>query len=255
MGETDYDGGATRDGGGSDPSEQANSLLLEEFSHWGDALLQSEESGTSRVTILLAAVAAAATALPILPKPESGSLPSLFPSLGLFLALLLLLLVGLNTLSRLVGRNLETDRCMLRRWNIRMYFAQAYKAQLLARRYPLGLVRDPSAKTRVRPWHLSVLLVGEKGGHVELVEWANAALVAMLAGVGAELLVPGTSPERLVAIGLAVGVAFRLYEFGDVNDRYGQAALRKDVPGLLSEEGVPLIPPPGPGRAVPDTRA
>ena len=209
-------------------TEQVNGLMLAELGHWGDALLHSEESGEGRVTILLAAVGAAATALPVIVKPDSqpGMLLWLLPVLGL------LLLMGLFTLVRLANRNLHTDFCLLQLWTIRTYFADRYPELLGTAGYPAGMVSDPMQKVRGRQRSLWHFVVGRKGGHVELVEWANAVLVGLAIFVVASALYPEVLPRWLVAAGLGAGLAFRLVEFEAVNQYYRRNDPRTDYKGL-----------------------
>jgi hypothetical protein len=198
-------------------TEQVNGLLIEELSLWGETLSQNEASGEGRVTIFLAAVGAAATALPVVIERQAQLGRAVLPILFGFL-----LFLGLFTLFRLVKRNLETDRCITRLWLIRSYFKEKYSSRLPSWGYPEGIVSDPSRKSRRRNWLSFEFVFGQGGGHVELVEWANAILFGLLAyGVVAG----GDEWEpRALITAIVLGFLFRAGEFAWVNWMYQRKA-------------------------------
>jgi hypothetical protein len=199
-------------------TEQVNNLMIAELGHWGEALSQSEESGEGRVTIFVAAVAAAATALPVFVEREAQWGTATLPVLLTFL-----LFLGLFTLFRLVKRNLETDRCIRRLWTVRQYFSDTHATKLAALEYPSCLVEPPSNSRRHRRWRSWQFIFGRGGGHVEIVEWAIAILTAMLAFTLARLVLDDSYSGLVAILSIVVGLLVRTTEFAWVNRRYERA--------------------------------
>jgi len=224
-------------------TEQVNNVMLAELAHWGEALSQSEASGEGRVTIFLAAVAAAATALPVIVERDA-----VWGTLALPVLLSFLLFLGMFTLFRLVKRNLETDRCIRRLWTIRQYFSRVYAARLGPLGYPSRLVGSPSNTPRHRCWHSWEFIFGRGGGHVELVEWANAILAAMLAFTFARLVFDDSFSGPVTVASIVVGIVFRIAEFIWVNWRYAHERVAEKYPGF---NPAPSSPSSRWGRGIP----
>ena len=119
-----------------------------------------------------------------------------------------------------------------RLWTVRTYFADRYPELLGAVGHPAGMVSNPMRKVRGRQRSLWHVVVGRKGGHVELVERANAVLFGLAIFVVASALHPEGLPRWLVAAGLGAGLAFRLIEFEAVNQYYRRNDPRTDYKGL-----------------------
>jgi 8-oxo-dGTP pyrophosphatase MutT (NUDIX family) len=154
--------------------ESFHNLLLADFNHIGESLIQNEESGEKRVTFFITLVTAAVGALGFLggkmDPPYGGEWRAIAAC-----ALMILFFFGWQTLRRLVGRNVATDGFKIRMNRIRRYFAQD------AGRGHRGFLafdpdRQPARPVERWPWEAI-------GGWVDTVVLFEAILLGASAGL------------------------------------------------------------------------
>jgi hypothetical protein len=164
-------------------------LLVAEFEHTGEALLRNEEDGEKRVTFLISISGGVLAVLGFLLGSDKILDPGEPQPLVVF-ALAILCGLGLLTLTRVVARNVTSDR---------------YKRGLNAiRRYFVPVTDDPRVSylpfnpfrsaNRERTWGVG------KGGWLPTVVFVNAVLLGALGGMLAGYL----RWEQIGASGAAV---------------------------------------------------
>ena len=152
----------------------AGDLFLAEFQHLAQSLLTNEEQGERRVTFFITLVTAAAGALGFFGDKVDPAFGGPWPVLTAG-ALFALFLFGIQTMRRVVQRNVSSDGLKLRLDRIRRYFTGRQ-----VRRIRPFLSYDPDEPTGrdFKPWPLM-----GSGGWLDTVVLVNAVLAGAIAGL------------------------------------------------------------------------
>jgi 8-oxo-dGTP pyrophosphatase MutT (NUDIX family) len=149
-------------------------MMRADFEHVGESLLRTEELGEKRVTFFITLVTATAGALGYFGEKIEPKFGPTWRKLAAG-ALIVLLLLGLQTLQRVVARNAASDGFKLRLNQLRRYFASGAdetQRQFMA----FDPDQPPSRKAARWPWT-------GKGGWLDTVVLVNALLVGAMVGV------------------------------------------------------------------------
>lgn len=185
---------------GGEYSSKIDEFLLHEFDHNAAALLQNEEAGEKRVQFFFTVVTAVFGIVGLAFRSETVPLTEQLAAswAPVSLGLLLLLILGLWTTSRIVQRNVTTDQHKFVLRGIRRRFVTSD----FARKHPnmFYKVYDDFDERRA---------MSGKGGWFEALLVLNSALSALLAWVVAKGLQPSAEyVEFLIPAVFAVLTAY-----------------------------------------------
>lgn len=169
----------------------AAALLRAEYEHLATSFITNEEAGERRVGVLLTLIAAAIAAIGLGADrifAEPSRLAVIVPATST-----ILLLYGLVTLRRIMGRNLATTDYLRGLSRIRAAFIRAHPAILDIVPFVPGTVKPRERKPW---WGLG------KAGYLEVVAATNAIIAAL--GIGG-IVRPFT--EAWPAVGIAAALA------------------------------------------------
>lgn len=217
---------AEREGEGDFPQ-----FLVAEYKHVVEAFLRNEADGEKRVTFFLTLSVATAAVLGLLLRGMGG------PGIGAQIvlvesAILVLLLLGLFTFARVVGRNVASDRYKRRLARVRRYFVASRTDPRLG-----FLPFDPYQvdSRRLLSWRAA------RGAWLEVVGAVEALLVGALVAVPIALL-PSTAlsfdQRRLLAAVAGLAAAFIAWYW---LVKHGNARYRREMwegaDGFVLERG------------------
>lgn len=176
----------------SKDARDASDLFIADFEHLGQSLLTNEEQGEKRVTFFITLVTATAGALGFLGDKLEPKFKEPWPTLTAC-ALFALFLFGVQTMQRVVERNVVSDGFKLRLDRIRRYFTGRH---LPSFRPFLSYDPDSPKRREFRQWPLM-----GRGGWLETVILVNAVLVGAIAG----LMTMSCKVDPPAQIGITIG--------------------------------------------------
>jgi 8-oxo-dGTP pyrophosphatase MutT (NUDIX family) len=171
---------------GSPPVQAADEFFLHDFAYLGQSLIANEEQGEKRVTFFITLVTAAVGALGFFGDKMEPRFAEPWPMVAAF-ALSGLSLFGIQTMRRVVERNVVSDGLKLRMDRVRRFFTRVRPSA-----YRPFLSYDPD---RPKARDFKPVPLRGSGGWLDTVVMVNSAILGAVAG----LLVWGTRVQTSVA--------------------------------------------------------